>query len=308
MSDLSKLLSKRIDKALFDYNMIREGDRVLLGLSGGKDSLSLAYHLARKQKHFPVKFELTAAHVRTEFSNPETLAQISELCRAWELPLVEIPMELEKRIHPGRQMNCFWCSKQRRVELMRYAGAHGFQRIALGHHMDDILETFFMNMSHKGELSTMLPVLTLDNYEQTIIRPLAWLSEEHILAFAEEMGFTAFTCVCGFDTTSKRRSMRSALEYLVAQEGAGARERLFEALHAPKLRYLIRRSEDSEDDVGRGYEAHHAAALTEAPVYGGRKSGGGESDDRKHGAESGGREARGLNSGESLSAGDNHAD
>lgn len=274
MSDLSKLLSKRIDKALFDYNMIREGDRVLLGLSGGKDSLSLAYHLSRKQKHFPVKFELTAAHVRTEFSNPETLAQISELCDSWGLPLVEIPMELEKRIQPGRRMNCFWCSKQRRVELMRYAGAHGFQRIALGHHMDDILETFFMNMSHKGELSTMLPVLTLDNYEQTIIRPLAWLSEEHILAFADEMGFTAFTCRCGFDTTSKRRSMRSALEYLVAQEGSGARERLFEALHAPKLRYLIRRSEGSEDDVGRGFEAHHASGLTEAPVYGGRKPAG----------------------------------
>ncbi|TVR88007.1 MAG: tRNA 2-thiocytidine biosynthesis protein TtcA [Spirochaetaceae bacterium] len=294
MSDLSKLLSKRIDKALFDYNMIREGDRVLLGLSGGKDSLSLAYHLSRKQKHFPVKFELTAAHVRTEFSNPKTLAQISELCDSWGLPLVEIPMELEKRIQPGRRMNCFWCSKQRRVELMRYAGAHNFQRIALGHHMDDILETFFMNMSHKGELSTMLPVLTLDNYEQTIIRPLAWLSEEHILAFADEMGFTAFTCRCGFDTTSKRRNMRSALEYLVAQEGSGARERLFEALHNPKLRYLIRRSEGSADDVGRGFEDHHASGLTEAPVYGGRKPAG--------------LNPSGVNPGESPSAADSHAD
>ncbi len=296
MSDLSKLLSKRIDKALFDYNMIREGDRVLLGLSGGKDSLSLAYHLSRKQKHFPVRFELTAVHVRTEFSNPATLAQVSDVCREWDLPLVEIPMELERRIHPGQRMNCFWCSKQRRVELMRYAGAHGFQRIALGHHMDDILETFFMNMTHKGELSTMLPVLTLDNYDQTIIRPLAWLSEEHILAFAEEMGFTAFTCRCGFDTTSKRRNMRSALEYLVAQEGSGARERLFEALHTPKLRYLIRRSEDSDDDVGRGFEAQHASSLTQAPVYGGRKAGSGEPN------------VTGPTAGESFSFGDGHAD
>lgn len=272
MTDLGKLLSKRIDKALFEYAMIREGERVLLGVSGGKDSLSLAYHLARKQAHFPVRFELAAAHVRTEFSNPKTLEQVRALCESWGLPLVEIPVDLQQRIQSGKRMNCFWCSKQRRVELMRYAGAHGFTRIALGHHMDDILETFLMNMTHKGELSTMLPVLTLDNYPQSIIRPLAWLTEAHIEAFADEMGFTAFTCRCGFDTKSKRRSMRAALEYLVQQEGSGARERMFEALHTPKLRYLVRRSGGPEDDVGRGYEAQHAGELSESPVYGGRRS------------------------------------
>ncbi|MFW5688667.1 MAG: tRNA 2-thiocytidine biosynthesis TtcA family protein [Spirochaetota bacterium] len=235
---IERTVSRRIDKAIFGYRLIEPGDRVLVGLSGGKDSVTLAHQLAQKARGFSIPFEVAAVHVRTEYADADGLERLEALAQSVGLPFDQITISVTGRLKPGRRMNCYWCSTQRRTELLRYAEANGFTRIALGHHMDDILETLLMNMTHKGEISTMLPVLRYDNYPQWIIRPLAWVTEEQTAAYAREIGFQAVRCRCGFDETSRRKDVRRVLESIIEQEGEGARSQMMKALHNVQMRYM----------------------------------------------------------------------
>ena len=235
---ITRRVSRKIDKAVFGYGLIRPGDRVLVGLSGGKDSVTLAHQLALKSGGFSVPFEVAAVHIRTEYADLDGLERLEKLAQSVGMPFEQITISVTDRLKPGRRMNCYWCSTQRRTELLRYAEMHGYTRIALGHHMDDILETFLMNMTHKREISTMLPLLKYDRYPQWIIRPLAWVTEEETEAYAKEIGFEAVRCRCGYDTTSKRKEVRRLLEAIIEQEGPGARVRMMEALHNVQMRYM----------------------------------------------------------------------
>ena len=187
MKGIIHTVSRRIDKAIFGYGLIRPGDRVLVGLSGGKDSVTLAHQLAMKARGFSIPFQAAAVHIRTEYADLEGLERLKELADSVGMPFEQITISVTGRLKPGRKMNCYRCSTQRRTELLRYAEANGFSRIALGHHMDDILETFLMNLTHRGEISTMLPVLRYDNYPQWIIRPLAWVTEQETVAARTHM-------------------------------------------------------------------------------------------------------------------------
>lgn len=231
-------VSKRIDKAIFAYRMIEPGDRVLIGLSGGKDSATLAHQLAMKARAFAIPFTAEALHIHTEYAEDDALGRIQALADTVELPLHIRSFSLSERIKPGRRMNCYWCSTQRRTELLQFAREHGFNRIALGHHMDDILETFLMNLTRKGELSTMLPAMHYDRYPQTIIRPLAWVSEAETADYATEIGFTPVRCRCGFDDASSRRMARAWIAEIARDEGGAVRERMMQALHTAAARYL----------------------------------------------------------------------
>ncbi len=236
---LSRRISKKIDKAVFKYDLIQSGDKILVAASGGKDSLSLLRQLSLKQPRFSRRFELAAAHVETEFSNPAAINRLEELCGEWGVPFHRIRINIAKRIQPGKTMSCYWCSTQRRTELLQFAEANGFTKIALGHHMDDILETFFMNLTHKGELSTMLPKMNYDRYRQSVIRPLAWVSEEELVAYTNGMEQDIVVCQCGFDATSQRHRIRPIIDHITESEGEKVRERIMDAMHNPRLRYLI---------------------------------------------------------------------
>ena len=143
-----------IDKAIFEYQMIEEGDRILIGASGGKDSTALVEYFARRKRQGREKFDFTALHVSTEIAPPFDPG-LRQLFASWGVEPVVIPVGVLERLKPGRSMNCWWCSTQRRTELNEYAMANGYNKIALGHHLDDILETLLMNALGKGELSTM---------------------------------------------------------------------------------------------------------------------------------------------------------
>ena len=133
-----------IDKAIFEYQMIEEGDRILIGASGGKDSTALVEYFARRKLQGREKFDFTALHVSTEIAPPFDPG-LRELFASWGVEPVVIPVGVLDRLKPGRSMNCWWCSTQRRTELNEYAMANGYNKIALGHHLDDILETLLMN-------------------------------------------------------------------------------------------------------------------------------------------------------------------
>ncbi len=214
MKEAEARLAKLVESALRRYSMIEEGDRILVAVSGGKDSTSLAYDLAMKRRWWTVRYELRAIHIATDFCSCCKKSALMGLLESWGVPAVSVDVPVIGRLKPGRSMNCYWCSTQRRTELLRYAMAEGFNKIALGHHLDDVVETLMMNMLYKGQISGMLPSLAYGKYPVSIIRPLALCEESQVIAFAEEKGFRSAACTCPYGLGSKRREARARIAQL----------------------------------------------------------------------------------------------
>jgi len=236
---IDTLLSKKISEAVLRYGMIKDGDKILAAVSGGKDSMSLVYNLAKmKRGGYPVDFDFTCVHIKTDFCNCGKKTRMESFLEAWDVPYEIKQVPVIARLKPGRKMNCYWCSTQRRMELIKSAQEKGCNKIALGHHMDDILETFFMNMSYKGELSTMLPVLKYDHYPITVIRPLALVKEQDVIRFATKNRINKLVCTCPYGTESKRKDMRAVINGM-AEGDESIRDNLFKALENPVERYMM---------------------------------------------------------------------
>ena len=238
MSSLEKSIARKIDKAILQFGMLEKNDHVIIGLSGGKDSLALAYHLARKAAAgYPLPFTVEAVHVRTDFATYPVGDDFLRIVESWGMNVTVINVAVENRLKEGNTLNCWWCSTQRRLEIARYAAGCGARKIALGHHLDDILETFLMNMAARGEMSTMLPLMSYDRHPHSIIRPLSWVHEEEIRQFVADLGLESFTCTCPWDTRSPRKTARRAVETL-CRGSAKMKDSMFRALSNPVDRYL----------------------------------------------------------------------
>ncbi|WP_304225484.1 tRNA 2-thiocytidine biosynthesis TtcA family protein [Gracilinema caldarium] len=213
-------IEKLIAKAILDYELLKPGDRILLGASGGKDSTTLAWALGRRKKWNAPAFEIEALRIASDVPGggmPMAAAQrLAALYEEWGISLHTMEVPIVERLKPGQKMSCYWCSTQRRTELLRYAMDHGFNKIALGHHLDDVLATLLMNMTKKGELATMPPRLKYDKYPVEIIRPLVLVSEEAIRGFAREMGWLQITCSCGYGDDGERKEYQRRLDTLTA--------------------------------------------------------------------------------------------
>ena len=237
MKNAETTVAKLSEVALRRYSMIEPGDRILVGASGGKDSTTLAYDLAVKRRWWAERFDFLALHVETDVGLPPDRAPLEALFRDWEVPFDSIRVPVIGRLKPGERMNCYWCSTQRRTELIRYALAKGFNKIALGHHLDDIVETLLMNMLHKGEFSTMPPVVRYAKYPLALIRPLALCEERQVEAFAREKGFASVTCTCGFDGASRRKEVRAKVAALTGGSSELKRN-LFRSMSRVNAEYL----------------------------------------------------------------------
>jgi len=229
-------LSSLIDKACFDYNLIEKGDRILIGASGGKDSTALIQYFSDRAKRPDPGFEYMALNIQSDFA-PLFPEKILKLFKKWKVPFESIPINISARIKEGQKMNCWWCSTQRRTELLKYALEHGYNKIALGHHMDDMLETLLMNVLNKGEFSTMIPNLQYENYPVKIIRPLCYAAEERIIAHAKKERYYGFTCTCTYQDNSTRKEARKKLKQLTDGK-LELKEKMFNALQNVKLDYL----------------------------------------------------------------------
>lgn len=202
-----------IDKAVYDYKMIEDGDRILVGASGGKDSTVLIQYLSNRMRRHGEHFSFTAMHVQTEITPPLN-KELSALFGSWNVTPETLDVNVMGRLKPGRKMNCWWCSCQRRTELLSYALAKGYNKLALGHHLDDILETLLMNMINKGQLATMAPRMQYKNYPLTVIRPLCYADVDSIIDYAEKSGFKSATCTCTYQDNSGRKDARGKLDVL----------------------------------------------------------------------------------------------
>ena len=146
-------LFSMIDKAIFEYKLIEEGDKILVGASGGKDSTALIEYFAYRKKQNRDNFEFKALHIGTEISSPIS-PELLKMFETWNVDLEIIDIDVLGRLKENKKMNCWWCSTQRRTELNNYAIENGYNKIALGHHLDDILETLLMNALNKGEFQS----------------------------------------------------------------------------------------------------------------------------------------------------------
>ncbi len=211
---LAKRLERNVGRAITDFNMIDEGDRVMVCLSGGKDSYTLLDILLTLQKRAPVRFELAAVNLDQKqpgFPGDVLPAYAREMGVAFH-QIEQDTYSVVKRVIPEGRTTCGLCSRLRRGALYSFAEAHGFNRIALGHHRDDIIETLFLNLFNGGRLKAMPPKLLSDNGKHIVIRPLAYCSERDIRHYAEARQFPVIPCnLCGTQPNQQRQAIKKML-------------------------------------------------------------------------------------------------
>lgn len=206
---LGKRLESTIRKALFDYQMLQETDKLAIALSGGKDSLTLLFFLkAILGRGFP-SLEMYAILVNGEFScgagiNVDYLKKICDQ--------LEIHFIVKSSTQKLETLECYSCSRERRTLLFEAAKGVGARTIAFGHHQDDNAETVLMNLLHKGEFAGLLPKLKMHEYGVTLIRPLIYVAERDIQRFAEQQGFLRIMCRCPVGQNSMRAQVGRLIE------------------------------------------------------------------------------------------------
>jgi tRNA 2-thiocytidine biosynthesis protein TtcA len=212
---LQAQLRGSVGKAIGDYGMIAEGDRVMVCVSGGKDSYTLLDILLSLQRSAPIRFDLIA--VNLDQKQPNFPAHVlPDYLNALAVPFHIIEQDtysVVKRVIPEGKTMCGLCSRLRRGALYRYAAENGITKIALGHHRDDIIETLFLNMFFGGKLKAMPPKLLSEDRRHIVIRPLAYVDERSIARYATARGFPIIPCtLCGSQTNMQRLVVKNMLE------------------------------------------------------------------------------------------------
>lgn len=237
---LQKRLRRQVGTAIADFNMIEAGDRIMVCLSGGKDSYALLDILRNLQNHAPVNFELIAVNLDQKQPGfpeqvlPSYLTQISMPFRIVEQDTYSVV----KRVIAEGKTTCSLCSRLRRGVLYRMAGELGVSKIALGHHRDDILETLFLNMFYGGKLKAMPPKLVSDDGKHIVIRPLAYCKEKDLAAYAEISDFPIIPCnLCGSQKNLQRQAIKEMMQHW-DKKFPGRLETMFRSIQNIQLSHL----------------------------------------------------------------------
>ncbi len=241
LAELEKKLLHYTGKAIADFNMIQQGDRVMVCLSGGKDSFTLLRILTLLQKRAKVRFEIfsfTLDQAQPGWNDSALKNWLTEHHIAYEV-LTRDTYSIVKEKIPEGQTYCSLCSRLRRGIIYRYAEEKGFNKIALGHHRDDLVRTLLMSILYNGEIRSMPPKLLSDNKKHIIIRPLAFCQEADIAAFAKEMAFPIIPCtLCGSQENLIRKRVKGLIDQL-ALDNPKVPSNILHALSAIKPSQLM---------------------------------------------------------------------
>ena len=235
---LQSRLTKRFHKACADYGLIADGDHVLVGLSGGKDSLALVELLGKRAQIFVPRFRLTALHVRVrERAYLSDMSALEKFCQAFGVSLIVKDTEITEKPARGEKDPCFLCAWYRRKVLFETAQELGCNKIALGHHKDDIVETLLMNLVFQGAFGTMPPCLSMEKMPIQIIRPLCLIEEKDLVRYAELQAYPKQTRLCPFEKESSRAEVKQLLTTL-ERLNPNVRDSLWGAMQNIKPDYL----------------------------------------------------------------------
>lgn len=227
----------KFNKAVAEYGLIEENDHILIGLSGGKDSLALLILLSEKAKLFVPRFRLSAVHVLTENIPYESdLPYLKHFAESRGVTFVEATTRFD--IDPAQpKSNCFLCSWNRRKKLFDIAKELGCNKIALGHHLDDMVETLLMNVVYQGAFATMPPKLKMDKFDMTIIRPLALIPEKSVVEMERIFAFRKQFKNCPYEKESSRSDVKKLVAEL-EKWNPDVRQSIWRSMENPKPEYL----------------------------------------------------------------------
>lgn len=199
-------------KAIEDYNMIENGDKIAVGLSGGKDSTTLLLGLKNLQRFYPKNFEILAISINTGFDNFD-VTPLANLCTELNIKFIEEKAHIKEIVFDIRNEKnpCSLCANLRRGILNSVAIREGCNKIALGHNEDDVLETFFLNLLYGGSINTFAPTSYMDRSKITLIRPLIYAPEKYIKNFVKRNNIPIMPKVCPIDGVSKREDMKKII-------------------------------------------------------------------------------------------------
>ena len=232
-------INRQVGQALAQYEMLEDGDRVAVGVSGGKDSLALYWILQERLARIPIKYEICAIHVNPGFEGGDS-GKLFEWFngRGWPLKVADENFGPLAHSEENRENPCFLCSRLRRKRLFEMAKELGCNKLALGHHKDDIIETFFINVCYAGEIATMRPKQEFFKGAFTVIRPLAFVEEARIARFSGSMNFPEFHMACPSSKISKRGEIKGLLDTLY-RSNRKIRGNIFRALGNVRPDYLL---------------------------------------------------------------------
>lgn len=232
-------LNRKIGQAMHDFSMFSEGDRVLIAVSGGIDSLTLAGVLKIWQKKAPIQFELIAQYIDHGFWKRQAGAANPGKAISKQLQEISLDFDIvEEWSMQEKDRTCFLCSRNRRSQLFDLAREKGCNKIALGHHKDDLIETFMLNAIYSGNISTMLPKQNLFGGTLSIVRPMAYLDKKEVSEIAEGLNVEVVKNLCHLSADTRRERVRSLLHALY-QDEPSARNSLFAALSNVRNDYLL---------------------------------------------------------------------
>lgn len=222
-------------RAVDDYEMIKHGDRIAVGVSAGKDSLTLLCALSELRRFYPVPFEICAITVDMGFEGMD-LSGVEALCRELDVEYHIVPTQISKVIFDIRKEKnpCSLCAKMRRGALHSAAKELGCNKVALGHHFDDVVETFMLNLFFEGRLGCFQPVTYLSRMDITLIRPMIYMPEKDVRYFASKAELPVVSSPCPADKNTEREEMKQLLSRL-ERENKGLRYRIFGAIQRGEI-------------------------------------------------------------------------
>ncbi|WP_287485815.1 tRNA lysidine(34) synthetase [Blautia sp.] len=223
-------LMSQTRRAIDDYGMIHTGDKIAIGISGGKDSLTLLYALHGLQRFYPEKFDLEA--ITVDLGNPDfDLSHIRHLCETMQIPYTVVKTEIAQIVFEERKEKnpCSLCAKMRKGALNDAVKKLGCNKIAYAHHKDDIVETMMMSLIYEGHFYSFPPITHLDRTNLTVIRPLMYVSEADVKGFCRKYQLPVVKSPCPADGYTKRQYVKDLLRKLNL-ENPGVKERMFSAI------------------------------------------------------------------------------